>query len=606
MSQFNHLDAMLSDDEEDEYCPLCIEPLDLSDKHFKPCPCGYQICSFCYNNIRTNPELNGKCPACRRLYDDESVEYINLSPEELKLEQMKQAKKEKDRKQREKEKREMENNSRKQLASMRVIQKNLVYVIGVNPPSQAVNHSTGLVNTSEMVHLLRTDKYFGQYGKVVKLVVNKLSNSINSSYGVYVTYSKKGEAAECISNLDGSFLDGKLVKAAYGTTKYCSSYLRGQTCPNPNCMFLHEPSDEADLFQKTGSIKTSSGYHSKSHHAALPKITPPMRLSAPSNALDSEHKSVPSINTTSVSQSPPTTSTQADSVSTPLQSAGNPWKTHTTAGKSATNTPATNPNVLSTAIHGGNPWITKNDDEAATPVLSTTSLNPLLESTSLLPSLLKENSNTHNTNSISSNVALAANDKNADKGLKHQPHAYDSVGHANVILDNSVSFLKGYDTNKPISINKNILFSEEEISSTAVNKIPNFLSNLNLYSPNTEEEKKIVASQDPRGIFMSCVNTISIKPDTHVQDFINLENEIQATFQKEHQMGLFQVFENKIQQFLQIQQQKNMMQQQQFMQQNPPINTSPQAPPPGLQQQQGNNNTTDLLNQLFKGKQQMV
>ena len=46
MSQFNHLDAMLSDDDEDEYCPLCIEPLDLSDKHFKPCPCGYQVCSF--------------------------------------------------------------------------------------------------------------------------------------------------------------------------------------------------------------------------------------------------------------------------------------------------------------------------------------------------------------------------------------------------------------------------------------------------------------------------------------------------------------------------------------------------------------------------------
>ena len=106
MSQFNHLDAMLSDDDEDEYCPLCIEPLDLSDKHFKPCPCGYQVCSFCYNNIRTNPELNGKCPGCRRLYDDASVTYITLSPEELKIEQMKQVKKEKERKQREKEKKE--------------------------------------------------------------------------------------------------------------------------------------------------------------------------------------------------------------------------------------------------------------------------------------------------------------------------------------------------------------------------------------------------------------------------------------------------------------------------------------------------------------------
>ena len=36
--------------------------MDISDKNFKPCPCGYQICQFCYNNIRQNPELNGRCP----------------------------------------------------------------------------------------------------------------------------------------------------------------------------------------------------------------------------------------------------------------------------------------------------------------------------------------------------------------------------------------------------------------------------------------------------------------------------------------------------------------------------------------------------------------
>ncbi|OBA25452.1 hypothetical protein HANVADRAFT_53921 [Hanseniaspora valbyensis NRRL Y-1626] len=649
MSQFNHLDSMLSDDEEDEYCPLCIEALDLSDKHFKPCPCGYQICSFCYNNIRTNPTLNGKCPGCRRLYDDESVEYITLSPEELKLEQTKQAKKEKERKQREKEKREMENNSRKQLASMRVIQKNLVYVIGVNPPPQAINHSTGLVNTSEMVHLLRNEKYFGQYGKVVKLVVNKLSNSINSSYGVYVTYSKKGEAAECISNLDGSFLDGKLVKAAYGTTKYCSSYLRGQTCPNPNCMFLHEPSDEADLFQKTGSIKNSGGYHSKSHHAALPKITPPMRLSAPSNALDSEHKSIPSTttntisnsnsnnNATSISQSPPTVTTQQAAITgngafqspdrnaTPLQSSSssniNPWKTQgsttttTTSNivnaKSSTSTPATQTSGLSSAIHGGNPWITKNDDEPSTPLTSSMSTNPILDPSSILPSLLKESNTTNNNNNANGNV-VGDNETNSSKVQKHEPHAYDSVGYANVILDNNMDFLQKYENKKAMRLNSKILFSEEEVNSTALDRVPKFLTNLNLFKATNEEEKKLIVSQDKDGIFTSCVNTITIKPDTHVQDYINLENEIQATFQKEQQLGLFQMFENKIHQYLQIQQQqKSILQQQQPIQQQPiqqqvPGGIPVQGPPPGLHQQQhgNNNNTTDLLNQLFKGKQQ--
>jgi hypothetical protein len=33
------------DDEEDECCPLCVEEFDLSDRNFRPCPCGYQVCS---------------------------------------------------------------------------------------------------------------------------------------------------------------------------------------------------------------------------------------------------------------------------------------------------------------------------------------------------------------------------------------------------------------------------------------------------------------------------------------------------------------------------------------------------------------------------------
>ena len=87
------------DDEEDECCPLCVEEFDLSDRNFRPCPCGYQvrgpqppaelsrvctdpcqICQFCYNNIKTT--MNGLCPACRRPYDDSTIEWKTISPEE--------------------------------------------------------------------------------------------------------------------------------------------------------------------------------------------------------------------------------------------------------------------------------------------------------------------------------------------------------------------------------------------------------------------------------------------------------------------------------------------------------------------------------------------
>ena len=248
--------------------------MDISDRNFKPCPCGYQICQFCYHNIRQNPELNGRCPGCRRLYDDESVVYIKVSPEEIKLLQAKKEKRDREKKQREKERKETDMASKKHLSGLRVVQKNLVYVTGLNPPC----------NPEELHSLLRSDKYFGQYGKISKIVINRKNppsntgssastsnhnhhhhnnnNSNNNNQGsglvVYVTFARKEDALNCITELDGSLCDGRILRAAHGTTKYCSSYLRGHPCPNPNCMFLHEPGEEADSYSRK-DLSTQQG-----------------------------------------------------------------------------------------------------------------------------------------------------------------------------------------------------------------------------------------------------------------------------------------------------------------------------------------------------------
>lgn len=248
-------DSFISEEEE-EFCPLCVEEMDISDKNFKPCPCGYQICQFCYNNIRQNPELNGRCPGCRRLYDDESVEYKTISAEEYRLQQLKREKREKEKKQREKEKKETEMANKKHLAGLRVVQKNLVYVTGLNPPC----------NPDDLHSVLRSDKYFGQYGKILKIVINKKTPNPTSAHHhhshpglvVYVTFAKKEDALKCINELDGSLCDGRILRAAHGTTKYCSSYLRGHPCPNPNCMFLHEPGEEADSYTRK-DLSTQQG-----------------------------------------------------------------------------------------------------------------------------------------------------------------------------------------------------------------------------------------------------------------------------------------------------------------------------------------------------------
>ena len=69
--------------------------------------------------------MNGRCPACRRLYSDQIVEFVPVSAEEIM--RLKKEKKEKDR-----QTRDMRDPSRRQLSNIRVVQKNLVYVLGLS------------------------------------------------------------------------------------------------------------------------------------------------------------------------------------------------------------------------------------------------------------------------------------------------------------------------------------------------------------------------------------------------------------------------------------------------------------------------------------------
>lgn len=41
---------------------------------------GDQVCQFCFNNIKNN--MNGLCPACRRPYDEKTIEWKVVTPEE--------------------------------------------------------------------------------------------------------------------------------------------------------------------------------------------------------------------------------------------------------------------------------------------------------------------------------------------------------------------------------------------------------------------------------------------------------------------------------------------------------------------------------------------
>ncbi|KAI8680231.1 RRM domain-containing protein [Fusarium keratoplasticum] len=272
-------------EEEEDTCPLCIEEFDLSDRNFRPCPCGYQVCQFCFNNIKNN--MNGLCPACRRPYDEKTIQWKVVTQEEVAEFraniQKNQKKRAQEQRQKEVQKREAEKENRKNLIGVRVVQKNLVYITGLAPT----------VREDELLKTLRKPEFFGQYGNIQKISISnrKSSDGQHQSLGIYVTFERPEEATRCIQAVHGSQNGDRILKAQHGTTKYCSAWLKNEKCGNPGCMFLHEQGDEEDSYSRQdlssmNSIHTQrplpgGGSSRSASRQQAPQPTPPPVVSHP-------------------------------------------------------------------------------------------------------------------------------------------------------------------------------------------------------------------------------------------------------------------------------------------------------------------------------------
>jgi CCR4-NOT transcription complex subunit 4 len=134
------------------------------------------------------------------------------------------------------------------LSSYRIVQRNLVYVIGLS--SQLATEEVICV-----YQILRSDPYFGQYGKIVKTVVNtdkpfNPRGQTKPTFSAYITYSNDKEASLAILAAGGVSLHDNVIRTSYGTTKYCTFYIRDQTCTNPDCLYLHSKAQSSDIISK--------------------------------------------------------------------------------------------------------------------------------------------------------------------------------------------------------------------------------------------------------------------------------------------------------------------------------------------------------------------
>ncbi|XP_071686105.1 uncharacterized protein [Rutidosis leptorrhynchoides] len=223
---------------EEKKCPLCAEEMDWTDQQLNPCKCGYEVCVWCWHHIMDMAEKDateGRCPACRTPYDKDRI--VGLETNFQRVSSNSSSRKQKLQKAKSKP-----NEGRKDLSNVRVIQRKMAYIIGL--PLDLADED-----------LLQRKSYFGQYGKIMKVSLSRTSGGalqqlINDTCSVYITYSKEDEAVTCIQSVHGYVLDGRLLRASFGTAKYCHAWLRNTSCDNPACLYLHTLGAEEDSFGK--------------------------------------------------------------------------------------------------------------------------------------------------------------------------------------------------------------------------------------------------------------------------------------------------------------------------------------------------------------------
>ena len=124
------------------------------------------------------------------------------------------------------------------LKNIRIIKKNLIHVHGF--PKTLAKSNT-----------LKSPEYFGQYGTITRSMISYKINPDNKrkNYSAYITYSNEREAALAILCVDSLMIKGKIIRAFFGTTKYCSYFLNNSKCPNSQkCFFLHQLATDKEAF----------------------------------------------------------------------------------------------------------------------------------------------------------------------------------------------------------------------------------------------------------------------------------------------------------------------------------------------------------------------
>ncbi|KAL5670878.1 hypothetical protein ACJX0J_015184, partial [Zea mays] len=198
------------------------------------------ICLWCWHRIID--ESGGRCPGCRSVYNKDKILETSARNQILK-----ELCADKSNYQKEQVKSHKQTSAKVQLGqsepkdpnSIRVIQRKLVYIVGM--PTEFASEK-----------LLRQKSFLGQYGKIENIIIDNVgaNQQVPDSGRVYVTFAKEVEAIRCIQAVDGYSLDGRPLKATFGVTRYCHIWLSNKDCYKPNCSYVHYKAPAEEICTK--------------------------------------------------------------------------------------------------------------------------------------------------------------------------------------------------------------------------------------------------------------------------------------------------------------------------------------------------------------------
>lgn len=123
----------------------------------------------------------------------------------------------------------------KELMTYRIVKDKLLYVIGI--PKSFAEES-----------LLKSDKFYGQFGQLEKIVINHNPHGARggseNQVAIYVHYKSSIGVAIALRCLNGlRIMESVVLKCSYGTSKYCANFLSNAHCAanaDGKCPFIHE------------------------------------------------------------------------------------------------------------------------------------------------------------------------------------------------------------------------------------------------------------------------------------------------------------------------------------------------------------------------------